>query len=273
MDAVVEQKRWDRKEIPLADLLILCYHAVSPSWASFLAVDPKQLEAQVRLLLRRGYRPMTLSEAVQNPDAGKRLVVTFDDGYRSILNRGLPVLDALGVPATAFVQVDLADSGGEFAALPEAERPSAAEELRCMGWEEVRQLAGAGWEVGSHSCTHPYLNRIPRDQAASELRGSRARCEDALQRECRTIAYPFGSYDATVMDLAAAAGYTAAVTLESRLFEPIGGRTLLDLPREGIFNSTGRAKFLINVSPLVRRARLSPAYDRIAFGPLASSHR
>jgi peptidoglycan/xylan/chitin deacetylase (PgdA/CDA1 family) len=273
MSEAPEKQANDAEDVPLADLLILCYHAVSASWPSFLAVDPERLGAQVRHLLRRGYRPMTLSEAVQGRDRGKRMVITFDDGYRSIISRGMPVLDALGVKATAFIQTDLADEGGEFAALPASERPRSAEELRCMSWPEVRQLAAAGWEIGSHTCSHPYLDRIAPEQAQGELRRSRERCEEELQGECRTIAYPYGAYDSCVMELAAAEGYRAAVTLENRLFEPIGGRTLLDLPREGIFNETTLPKFLANTSPLIRRLRLSPIYGRMAFGRLASSHR
>jgi len=258
--------------VDVQDLLILCYHAVSPSWHSFLAVDPERLRQQVRWLLRRGYKPMTLSDAVAQPRAGKRLVVTFDDGYRSILGRGLPVLRALDVPATAFIQTDLADEGGRFAALPEEEMPADPAQLDTMSWEEVRQLDAAGWEIGSHTRSHPHLEQIPREQAAAELRESRRRCEEELQHECRTIAYPFGTYDAGVMELTAAAGYTAAVTLENRMFEPIVDRTPLDLPREGVFNQTRMPKFLVNVSPTIRRLRLSPLYARYARGRLASSH-
>jgi peptidoglycan/xylan/chitin deacetylase (PgdA/CDA1 family) len=261
-----------RETVDLQDLLILCYHAVSPSWHSFLAVDPERLREQAELLLRRGYRPMTLSDAVAQPQAGKRFAITFDDGYRSILSRGLPVLRALGVPATAFIQTDLADESGRFAALPEEEMPADPAELDTMSWEEVRELDAAGWEIGSHTCSHPYLERIPREQAATELRNSRRRCEEELQHECRTIAYPFGTYDSGVMELAAEAGYTAAVTLENRMFEPIVNRTLLDLPRDGVFNQTRMPKFFVNVSPTVRRVRLSPLYARFARGRLASSH-
>jgi peptidoglycan/xylan/chitin deacetylase (PgdA/CDA1 family) len=255
----------------LQDLLILCYHAVSPAWHSFLAVDPARLREQVGLLLDRGYRPMTLSDAVAQP-GGKRLVVTFDDGYRSILQRGLPVLRELGVPATAFIQTDLADEGGRFAALPEEEMPDDPAELDTMSWAEVRELDAAGWEIGSHTRSHPHLEQIPRERAAAELRESRQRCEEELQHECRTIAYPFGTYDSGVMELAAEAGYTAAVTLENRMFEPIVNRTLLDLPREGVFNQTRMPKFRANTSPAIRRLRLSPLYARVARGRLASSH-
>jgi peptidoglycan/xylan/chitin deacetylase (PgdA/CDA1 family) len=252
------------------DLLILCYHAVSPTWESFLAVEPEQLRRQVRHLLRRGYRAMTLSDALAEP-GGRRFVVTFDDGYTSILERGLPVLSELGVPATVFVPTDLIDEAGLFSSLPAEQMPRDEEELRCMSWSQVRELLEAGWEVGSHTCTHPHLPELEDSDLAGELRRSREVCEERLERRCETIAYPFGSHDGRVVEASAAAGYRLAVTLEERMFEPIAGRGPLTLPREGIFRETGRPKFLANTSRALRRLRLTPAYDRLAFGRLRSS--
>jgi len=255
------------------DLLILCYHAVSPTWSSFLAVEPDRLDHQIRHLLRRGYRAKTLSEAFAEPLDGRTLVVTFDDGYRSILDRGLPVLERLGVPASVFVPTHLTDEGGLFSYMTEDQMPAQEEELRCMSWDEVRRLADAGWEVGSHTCTHPRLPEIDDRRLAEELRRSREVCEEQLQRPCDSIAYPYGSHDGRVIDATAEAGYRLAVTLEARLFAPIAGRGPLDLPREGIFRETRRPKFLLNTSRLVRRVRLSRWYDRIAIGRLRSSSR
>jgi peptidoglycan/xylan/chitin deacetylase (PgdA/CDA1 family) len=254
------------------DLLILCYHAVSPSWESFLAVEPERLDEQVRLLLRRGYEAKTLSQALAEPGP-RTLVVTFDDGYRSILERGLPVLGELGVPATVFVPTDLIDEAGLFSSLPAEQMPGDEEELRCMSWSQVRSLLDEGWEVGSHTCTHPHLPELGDERLGAELARSRAVCEERLDRPCETIAYPFGSYDRRVIDAAAAAGYRLAVTLESRMFEPISGRGFLDLPREGIFRETRRTKFLANTSRFVRRMRLAPLYEKLAFGRLRSAAR
>jgi peptidoglycan/xylan/chitin deacetylase (PgdA/CDA1 family) len=259
-----------RDRLVSVDLLILCYHAVSSGWDSFLAVDPGRLRSQLHRLLRRGYKPKTLSAALAEPLDGRTLVVSFDDGYRSILDRGLPVLRDLGVPATVFVPTDLIDEAGLFKYMSDDHLPADEEELRCMSWEQVRSLIGAGWEVGSHTCTHPHLPELDDRQLSTELARSRAVCEERLQRPCETIAYPYGSYDARVKDAAADAGYRLGVTLESRLLEPIAGRGPLDLPREGIFRETRRSKYLVNTSPTVRRVRLSGWYDRLAFGRLRS---
>lgn len=261
----------ERADRPVsAELLILCYHAVSPSWESFLAVEPGRLRSQIQRLLRRGYRAKTLSGALADPAGGPTFVVTFDDGYRSILDLGLPLLSSLGVPGTVFVPTDLTDEAGLFRYMSEDHLPSDEEELRCMSWAQVRELAAAGWEVGSHTCTHPHLPQLDDHRLDSELRGSREVCEEQLQAPCETIAYPYGSHDARVIAAAERAGYRLAVTLESRLLEPIAGRGLLDLPREGIFRETGWPKYLANTSRTVRRIRLSSWYDRFAFGRLRS---
>jgi peptidoglycan/xylan/chitin deacetylase (PgdA/CDA1 family) len=255
------------------DLLILCYHAVSSDWDTSLSVYPDRLAAQARHLLRRGYRPKTLSQALSEPIEERTFVVTFDDGYRSILEHGLPVLSDLGVPATVYMPTDLTDEGGLFKYLGPAEMPSNEEDVRCMSWDEVRRLADAGWEIGSHTCSHPHLPAIDDEQLARELRRSREICEEQLQQACESIAYPYGSHDARVMKATAEAGYRFAVTLESRLLEPITGRDLMSLPREGIFRETRLPKYLINTSRTVRRVRMSAPYERIAFGRLRSSHR
>jgi len=229
-------------------------------------IRPQALEAQMRHLLRRGYRPLTLSDALAEGAPRRALAVTFDDAYTSILSLGLPILERLGVPATVFVPTDSADAAAPmtWSELAQWKDGEHGDELRCMSWEELRQLRDAGWEIGSHTCSHPHLTEIGAERAERELRDSRSACEERLQKHCRALAYPFGSYDATVMELAASAGYSAAVTLDERILEPLRGRGPLEVPREAIYRSTSRAVFTAKTSRLVRRVRVSRAYDAIA---------
>src|SRR5262249_33779117 len=89
--------------VPVSDVLILGYHAVSEDWASDLSVTPAALERQLRHLVKRGYRGARFQEAVTDPPAARTLSVTFDDAYRSVLALALPILDRLDLPATVFV--------------------------------------------------------------------------------------------------------------------------------------------------------------------------
>lgn len=249
-----------------ADLLILCYHAISPSWPAVGAVAPDVLERQLRHLLARGYRPLTLSQATSGVRTERALVVTFDDAFRSVLERGLPLLERLGVPATVFVPTDFAAEAAPmtWSTLGRWAGTAHEEELRCMSWDGVRQLAAAGWEIGSHTCSHPKLTAIDGAAARSELSRSKRACEEELQRACTSLAYPFGLHDPGVVALAAGAGYARAVTLGERLLGPRRRERPLELSREGVYRTTGWAHFLAATSPQLARLRGNPIYRRLA---------
>lgn len=247
-------------------MLILCYHGVSETWPSVGAVTPEALSRQLRHVLRRGYRPRTLAAALREPPGSRTLVVTFDDAYRSVLERGLPVLERLGVPATIFVPTDFAGEAAPmtWSTLGQWVGTEHEPELRCMSWDHLRQLSGAGWEIGSHTCSHPDLTTVDRERAWAELLRSRERCEAELRRSCTSLAYPFGAHDSRVVSLAREAGYERAVTLGKRLLEPLGAPSRLELPRQGVYRSTGRLQFALATSPLLRNLRNSRVYRGVS---------
>lgn len=246
--------------------MILCHHGVSESWPTEFAIDPGRLEDQLRFLLRRGYRPLPLGEALERPPPGRVLAVTFDDAYRSVLEWGLPVLERLGVPATVFVPTAYVGSG-EPMAWAEMSRwlgTPFESELECMSWDELRRLRDAGWEIGSHTHTHPDLVSLGEGELGAELRRSREECEREIQRPCRSLAYPFSSFDSRVKRAATAAGYSSALILDSQVAIPrqtmpsLGPPTdPMELLRAGIYRDDGRLRFLAKTSPAVRRARAS----------------
>lgn len=235
------------------DLLILSYHAVSPTWPAALSVTPERLEDQLRLLLDRGYHPVRVHEAVHAPPAERTLAVTFDDAYRSVFDHALPVLSRLGVVASVFVPTDYVEPGAPMAwpGIDGWLGGPHESELRPMSWGQLRTLAGEGWEIGSHSCTHPRLTRLDDAALEHELGDSRARCGRELGDGCRSLAYPFGDEDGRVVAAARAAGYEAAVTVPENLRSDDPLRT----PRIGIYHDDGAVSFRLKVSGAVRLAR------------------
>ena len=85
----------------MTDGIVLCYHALSPTWEADLSTTPERFERQLELLVRRGYRGVTFEQAVRAPHE-RTVAVTFDDAYRSVLELARPILDRLGLPATVF---------------------------------------------------------------------------------------------------------------------------------------------------------------------------
>jgi peptidoglycan/xylan/chitin deacetylase (PgdA/CDA1 family) len=235
------------------DVLVLCYHALSERWPAALSTTPERFEAQLELLLRRGYRPVTFERAVLDPPGNRTMAVTFDDAYRSVLELARPIMDRLGVPGSVFAPTDWVgrekpmtwDGIDQWLGGPHEQ------ELLCLGWPELRELADAGWEVGSHTCSHPRLTTVDDARLAAELRDSRAACEQGMGRPCPSIAYPYGDVDARVIEAARAAGYEVAAALPKRH----GSRDPLDWPRVGVYHVDDLRRFRLKVSPLVRRLR------------------
>lgn len=63
-------------------------------------------------------------------------------------------------------------------------------ELAPMDWEQLDTLAAAGWEIGSHTVSHPKLSELGDDRLAEELGESKTACEEALEVPCTSVAYP-----------------------------------------------------------------------------------
>jgi peptidoglycan/xylan/chitin deacetylase (PgdA/CDA1 family) len=226
--------------------LVLCYHAVSDSWEHTLSVGPEALEAQLELLLRSGYRPVTAPEAVSG--SGKLLHVSFDDAFTSVL-AAVPVLERLGVPATVFACTGYADDPRPLG-IPElaGELHAYAEELRTMSWAELRGLEERGIAVESHTISHPHLPALSDEELAEELTASKRRLEEELGHPCRYVAYPFGDCDDRVRAAARDAGYEAAFGLPG---DPTG-RDRFDVFRVGVWRRDSPRKVAFKARPSVR---------------------
>ena len=241
-----------------ADALALCYHGVSESWTAAISVRPESLERQLSALLRLGYVATTFRRAVEDPPAARTLAVTFDDAYRSVIELAWPILGKLRIPATVFVPTAFVDSERPMSwpGISEWADGTSARELVPMSWDEIGRLADAGWEIGSHTRTHPRLSEIDRDSLVDELEGSRADCEERLGAPCVSLAYPYGEYNPGVIEAAGDAGYAVAGTLARHVQAP----TPLAWPRVGIYHGDGGRRFNVKVSRTMRRLRASRAW-------------
>lgn len=217
------------------DVLVLCYHGVAPE-ALHGEVTPDALLAQLSLLAERGYRWATFTDAVTGDEPGRVASVTFDDGIASAVEHGLPVLEAVGAPGTMFLT------------------------LTMLGWGGRLDAAGAsalierGWEIGSHTMTHPVLTNVDDAVLHDELTTSKLELERLTGTPCSAVSYPTGRCDARVVAAAAAAGYDAGAALEGGTDVPPGP---LAWPRVGIRGDDSLGVFRVKCSRTVRRMRAS----------------
>jgi peptidoglycan/xylan/chitin deacetylase (PgdA/CDA1 family) len=122
-----------------------------------------------------------------------------------------------------------------------------------MSWRDLEELVTGGWEVASHTRTHPRLTALNDDALRHELEESRRECATSLGVPCDTLAYPYGDVDDRVASFAAAAGYSAAANLSSSLRN--GGPHRW--PRVGIYHGDTSWRFRLKTDRIVRRIRSS----------------
>jgi peptidoglycan/xylan/chitin deacetylase (PgdA/CDA1 family) len=196
---------------------------------------------------------VTFSDLVAGEVPAKAVAITFDDGYRSVLEHGFPVLSEFAFPATVFVPTSLVGLSAPMSwpGIDKWEGGSHEDELRPMTWDELRRLRDEGWEIASHTRTHPKLPELADADLHIELAESREVCSRELGATCRSIAYPYGEVDDRVARAAGEAGYEAAAALRP------GAPGPLCWPRVGIYSVDGAARFRLKVSPLLRTVRNS----------------
>ncbi len=232
------------------ELLVLCYHAVSERWPAPLSVTPDALRRQLRRLVSRGWTATTFADALDAPHR-RTLAITFDDAFDSVRTLAAPILAELGLPATVFVATDWVDRPLGWPEVAHWADTEHADELRSMSWASLRDLVGGGWEIASHTCSHPHLSRLEREEIDSELSRSRAALAEQ-DLSCRTVAFPFGDADDRVRAAAAAAGYEGAAGLSSAAFV---ARDRFDWPRVGVWHAEPEWRVDLKAMPLTSRLR------------------
>jgi peptidoglycan/xylan/chitin deacetylase (PgdA/CDA1 family) len=239
----------------MSELMVLCYHAISPTWSAGLSVTPDAFERQISSLVRNGWTAATFTEVTRATPAGRTVVVTFDDAFASVKTYALPVLKKLGLKGTVFAPTDYISRQAPLAwsGLRHWEDGPNADELTALTWDDLGELAELGWEIGSHSRTHPMLTSLDDDSLATELRESREECATRIGRPVTAIAYPYGDVDDRVQALTRDAGYEAAAALEW----PSPASNRYSYPRIGVYHKDAWPRFRFKVARWARTADVS----------------
>jgi peptidoglycan/xylan/chitin deacetylase (PgdA/CDA1 family) len=157
----------------------------------------KVLDLHTALAALRGERPLP----------PRAVVLTFDDAYVNFLEHALPVLRRYGFPAVVY-----AISGWLGTRMNWSQPDPHRARPLLMSAAQLRELGVDGITVGSHGLSHTRLAGLPADALRRELADSRAALQDQLGAAVDHLCYPFGSFDASAVAQAAAAGYASATT-------------------------------------------------------------
>ncbi len=218
---------------PSPRLRVLTYHRCGRCVRDPFCVSPEMFDTQMRWLAEE-QRAVSLAD-LEAFLAGRRslpdgaVLVSVDDGCRSVLTEMLPAWQRHGLPAVVYVNPGLIE-------------PRRQAQLVCrtdlllpeplMTWDELAKLVEAGITIGSHGLTHRSLGWMSEEEAREEVVASRQLLEERLGVDVRSFAYPFGTradFTPATARLLAEAGYTTAMTSQHGAITP--ERPALRLPR------------------------------------------
>lgn len=232
-------------------LLVISYHDVRDDVAikgdvDNYAISTQNFAAHLDWMSAQGYHPVSLSQLIEASEGratlpDKPVLLTFDDGLRSLYTRVFPLLRAYRFPALAAVitgWVDLpADQTVDF-----GPRPYTHEDF--VTWAQLREMQDSGLiEIASHTddlhhgvLSNPQGNETPaaitriydpalaayeneatyRDRIRADLVRSSELIERHLGRAPRSIVWPYAAYNTVANDIADEAGMRVTFDLEGR---------------------------------------------------------
>ncbi len=205
-DVIREGPVWKKKQgeavSRLLSVPLLLYHNIDGKGE--YSIDYATMDAHFRLLADKGISVVPLDDFVKRledprPYDKKVAVISYDDGYRAMYTRLLPLLGVYGYHVTLFVY-----TGNVYHSAQ-----------RNITWAQLREMQERGFDIQSHSISHPDLVRVIRkgDKEArrklfEEMYLSKRVLELYLGREVRYFAFPYGSYNLELVDLCKNAGYS-----------------------------------------------------------------
>ncbi len=218
------------------------YHYVEPWPADAdeirrnLTVRPEDFAAQMEYLHAQGYETVSLYDLVYALTLGRPLperavIVTFDDGYRSLSQYAVPEMNRYGYRGTIFVITEFMDNG-----LP-----------AYLTWPEAENLYAQGWKIEPHSKSHEELAGRDRAFQVYQMLGSIQTVAAHIGAQPRFFCYPSGKYDDLTLQLARELNLWGGVTVKYGRMHTL--RDLYTLTRVRVDGQGTMAQFVAGLAP------------------------
>ncbi|MFT6085518.1 MAG: peptidoglycan/xylan/chitin deacetylase (PgdA/CDA1 family) [Glaciecola sp.] len=182
--------------------VILMYHHVSTQTPRSTSVSPEEFEKHMAYLAEY-HNVISLEAALDGfnnitslPE--RAVVITFDDGFKNILENGHPIMRKYGFEYTIFInpaQIDFLNSQ--------------------LSWKEVKSMSKEGVTFANHTLDHLHLlDRYPNEHKVNWLARVKQNinmAEETLSTQLgyskKWLAYPFGEFDLSLKAMLKEMGY------------------------------------------------------------------
>lgn len=159
-------------------LLVIYYHeVVAGEGCSYQKLQKDKFESQMRWLKENGWQPLTFSQLTQ-PLPDKAVIVSFDDGFRSVFDHAAPIMEQLDIPGNVYLPTAYIGADPRF-----------------LTWDMARTLCARGWEMQAHTHTHGDIRTMDEAEMKAQVEESDRCFARELDILPEAFCMPFGTYD------------------------------------------------------------------------------
>lgn len=218
---------------------VLVYHHVSSETPPSTSVSVEKFKQHLELIekLQLEVVPVTtITDAIKkgSPVSNKWVALTFDDGYRSVFDNALPILQEKGFPFTVFVN-------------PKMVKPSKL----YMDWSQLKTLSDQGVIIANHTLAHENLVRdgLSPEQIVDNILTAEKMIEERLQQSHKILAFPYGEYDAALKKQLSELGFVGFAQHSGAINQTSDITALTRFPANGIYANPKTLKNKVNSIP------------------------
>jgi len=189
---------------------ILVYHRIEEKKPTKMVVTTKAFKQQMKFLKDNNYQAITLDQLYnfmefKQPLPKKSVIITFDDGWRSIYDIVYPILKEYNFPATLFVYTDFIGAS-----------------RNALSWKQVQELSDNGFSIQCHTKSHRNLNKLKQNESfqeyfenlQKEIIHSRDLISKKINKKVEFLAYPYGEANNLAVSLLEGSGFHGAFTVK-----------------------------------------------------------
>lgn len=233
-------------------LVVLQYHHVSTETPKSTSTSPALFERHLELIEQHKYKVISievLADALRNDKAlpDKTVVITFDDGYRSIFDTAYPMLKKRDWPFTVFVNTQAHDE----------------HQSSHMSWDELKTLSDNKVTIANHSHSHAFLIRAanvkPEQVYVDEIKKAEQRIEEKLGISYKLFAYPYGEYNLELVSLLKRDGYLAFGQHSGAVADDVNQQLIPRFPFGGTYG--GESDFLQKLRSMAVNGMAASTHD------------
>ena len=187
---------------------IFSYHSISDDKCP-LSTDTKDFEKHLSYLKKNNYNSIFFDE-ISNTNK-KKIIMTFDDGYKDLISNCLPLLKKYNFKAICFLVSDKIGKINDW-----DEDNNNIKTKKIMDKSDIHIWIKNGMKIGSHSKNHKKLTKIDHDELSNEIANSKIDLEKLIGEEIVSFCYPYGKFNLDVINEVKKNYSYALTTLRSR---------------------------------------------------------